>query len=101
MKAALFAVAALAIAADDALACDVSFGNASCVQWAPITGDVGADACVIAALEVERADDALNNIDRPRLPGNPIWTREFLHKLRNDALARQAKSCAMHAVDLR
>ncbi len=101
--AAFLTVAVIIFCAGRALACDSisASANPTCTEWAPISGDVAEDACQTSAFDVDRAKSALVDLDRPRQPGNPIWTREFLHKLRNEALARQARACAMHAVDLR
>ncbi len=101
--AAFLAVAVVIFCASRSLACDALTGadNQTCAEWAPISGDVAEDACQTAALDVERVNHDLADLDRPRQPGNPIWTREFLHKLRNEALARQVRACATHSVDMR
>ncbi len=95
--------AAIIFCAGHALACDSisAADNPTCAEWAPISGNVDEDACQTASLDAERASAALTDLDRPRQPGNPTWTREFLHKLRNEALARQVRVCAAHQVDMR
>lgn len=85
-----------------AFACDSITGsdNPTCAEWAPISGDVVEDKCIIAKLGLLRLQNEFDPTRQRTVADGPLPPREIILSRLKEGSDRVTRDCASDAASL-